>query len=669
MGTGVRTVNLNASFITCGGVQITTLTNLTFNAGTSTITTSALSFSAFNPSTPITFYNYAFSSTTFATITLQNLTFNNLTFPAKAAIGLTPIVLATNITVNGLLTCTAPTTLGSSRYFIKSDTYGTTRTLTAATVALTDVDFQDITTGGSWTGTRLGDAGGNSGITFTTGVAKYWNLVAGGASTGLGWALSSGGTPSAANFPLPQDTMTFVDTGLNASASITLGSAYNFGGIDCAARTLAMTLATVTTSLYGSIALSTAVTMSGTGILTFQNRGAITITSAGRTFTQAITFNGIGGTYTLDGALTVNRAVILTYGTLSLVTYTFTCLTFTSADTVARTIDFGTSGSFTCTVSTASAIPWNTNTTTNLTITGTDPLVTVSNSTANPTTLLQGTTVGVSNLLNFNIINGTYVLTINPSYILNNLNFTGYAGACAFSAGSIYGNLLLSTGMTATGMSPTFSGTSNQTITSNGKTLGAITVTKTAGVLSLVDNLTLSGAFTTTSGNFDAVNANVTVNNVLSSAAVARSLTMGSGTWTLFGTGIVWGLANAAGMTLTAGTSTITLTNTTTTARTFAGGGLTYNNLVIGGATGISTLTFTGSNTFTGTISSTKTVAHTILFTAGTTTTVADWTVTGTVGNVVTIGSATAASHNLVKTGGGNISVDYMSISRSNATP
>jgi hypothetical protein len=224
--------------------------------------------------------------------------------------------------------------------------------------------------------------------------------------------------------------------------------------------------------------------------------------------------------------------------------------------------------------------------------------------------------------------------------------------------------------MTATSMSPIFRNSENQTITSNTKTLGAITVTKTgAGVLSLVDDLVLSAAFTTTSGNFDAANKNISAAGLTSTGTVARSITMGSGTWTLTSAGTIWGLATATGMTLNANTSTIVLSTTSATAKTFAGGGLTYNNLVIGGATTTSTLQFTGSNTFTGTISSTKTVAHTITFTAATTTTVANWTVTGTVGNVVTIGSATAASHNLVKTGGGNISVDYMSISRSNASP
>jgi hypothetical protein len=117
-------------------------------------------------------------------------------------------------------------------------------------------------------------------------------------------------------------------------------------------------------------------------------------------------------------------------------------------------------------------------------------------------------------------------------------------------------------------------------------------------------------------------------------------------------------------------TSTIVLSDTSTTARTFAGGGKTYNNLIIGGATGTSALTISGSNTFN-TISSTKTVAHTITFTSGTTTTVSNWTVTGTSGNELTINASSPGSQaTLNKTGGGVISgIDYLSIQDSNATP
>ena len=483
---GARTVTLNASSVSCTGIYSTSLTNLTFNAGTSTVTCSATSFTLFAPNLTITFYNFVFSSN-FTTITLQNLTFTNLTFPAKSAIGLTQIVLATIIIVTGTLTIPAPTILGSYRYFIRSDTYGTQRIFSAATRVLTDVDFQDINSNSTWTGTRIGDAGGNSGITFTTGVAKYWNLVAGGVITGLGWALSSGGTPSAANFPLPQDTMTFVNTGLNTSATVTLVLGYNSAGFDCSARTLAMTVAfpAAAIAFYGSVTLSTAVTVSGSsGTFYFSNRGAITITSAGKSWLQGIVFNGIGGTYTLGDNLTLTGDTItLNYGTLILNAQTLRCQAF---------IGTGTS---------------------------------------------------------------------------------------------------------------------------------------------------------------------------------TRALTMGSGAIEVTGFNTVWDMTDPTGMTLTAGTSTITLSLNPTSNKTFIGGDLTYNNLVIGGTGGIATLTFTGSNTFTGTISSTRNLAHTILFTAGTTTTVANWTVAGTAGNVVTIGSATAASHNLVKTGGGNISIDYMSISQSHASP
>ena len=129
-------------------------------------------------------------------------------------------------------------------------------------------------------------------------------------------------------------------------------------------------------------------------------------------------------------------------------------------------------------------------------------------------------------------------------------------------------------------------------------------------------------------------------------------------------------MPTVTGANLIATNSNINLTDTTTTARTFAGGSLTYGNLDIGGATGTSTMTFTGNNTFAGALTSSKTVAHTVQFTAGTTTTVGAFTVSGTEGNIVTITSPTTAQHNLVLTGGGNVgTVDYLDISYSNASP
>jgi hypothetical protein len=55
------------------------------------------------------------------------------------------------------------------------------------------------------------------------------------------------------------------------------------------------------------------------------------------------------------------------------------------------------------------------------------------------------------------------------------------------------------------------------------------------------------------------------------------------------------------------------------------------------------------------------------LFTAGTTSTFTNWNASGESTRLLTIGSVTAASHTLSKASG-NVSADYLSISRSTAT-
>ena len=403
--------------------------------------------------------------------------------------------------------------------------------------------------------------------------------------------------------------------------------------------------------------------LSGTGTVTTDattpNCGAITASSGGIILLQ------------LGAALTSTGAFTLSSGTLNLQSYTLTCTTFSSSAIAVRTIAFGT-GNITVT---GTGTVWNTLTITNLTVTGT-PVINVTNSTAVSTTISPSSAAGISGLFNFNFTAGTYALTTSTGSYVNDLNFTGFAGIVANSTRSINGNLTCSTGMTwAPGtLSTTFAATSGtKTITSNGKTLNfPITFGVTSGTATWVlqDDLTVGSSRLTSliGGTLDLNDKNFSTGAFDSSVGTLdRTLLMKSGTLSLTGTGTVWS-AVATNFTLNSGTSKIALTNTSVTARTFAGGDLTYNNLDIGGATGISTLTFTGNNTFN-TISSTKTVAHTILFTAGTTTTVANWTVTGTAGNIVTINSVTVASHNLVKTGGGNISVDYMNITWSNASP
>lgn len=137
---------------------------------------------------------------------------------------------------------------------------------------------------------------------------------------------------------------------------------------------------------------------------------------------------------------------------------------------------------------------------------------------------------------------------------------------------------------------------------------------------------------------------------------------MGSATWTITGSGAVW----VGSGVITPSTSTIKLTNASSSAKIFDGGGKTYGNLWLTGA-GTGEFQFSGSNTFVD--FKCDTPPHTIKFTAGTTTTVTTFTVSGTSGNLMTLGSLTASAHTLAKAGGGVIERDYLSVSNSTASP
>lgn len=289
---------------------------------------------------------------------------------------------------------------------------------------------------------------------------------------------------------------------------------------------------------------------------------------------------------------------------------------------------------------------------------------------------------GVNDPVFFDGASGSGTVTISGSVQCAGINTTGssltFTNSGSASIGS-RGSFTLSSAITWGGtinVSIGFGGaTGTYNITTAGKTLSGFSVA--GGNAVLQDALTVSGGFsynpvTSTVNIFNANNQNVTFGTFSSSLVTsARTIIMGSGTWTGTGTGTVWNL-NATGLTFNVGTANLVFTDAVPTGtRSFFGAGFTYNNLTIGGGSaGNQTFAFQGSNTFNSIIS-TKTVAFTIRFAAGTTTTVANWQVTGTPGNVVTINSITVGTQfNITKTGGGIISgTNYLSIRDSNATP
>ena len=432
---------------------------------------------------------------------------------------------------------------------------------------------------------------------------------------------------------------------------------------------------TASCTFFGSLTLVSGMTFTtGSGTWTFAaTSGNQTITHASKTL-GPITQNGVGGTFQVQSGMTLDTTATftLTNGTLDLGTNTATLSTglFNSSNSNTRVIAFGT-GNITCTGSGTSL--WNCNLVTNLTVSGT-PTVNISNNSAVASTITNQLSSGSSGgLFNFYIINGTYTLTIASTSNIKNIDFTGFGGTWTVGVASVYfsGNLTLSSGM-STNQTGTLYFVGTSAITCAGKNLGQIFIgngTAISGSVTLTDTLEC-GQMSLYFGTFNASNKNVNASSFsYINNAVAKTLTMGSGTWTLSGTGTVWDSSAPTGVTFNKDTANIVLSNTSTTARTFAGGGKTFNNLTIGGTTGISTLTITGANTFN-TIASTKTVAHTITF-PNVTTTVSNWTVTGTVGNVVTLQRTGASgTFTLSKTGSGVVSgIDYLNISNSTASP
>lgn len=327
-----RTISFGSSSLTLGGsagpLDFSTSTNLTFNAGTSSIT-----FTGGNPvlsGGSQTFYNIAFTNNASGTNTINgSSTFNNVTLTTTGSTGIRALSLAGNQIISGVLTLGAANT-ATRRIQVASSVVGTARTITlnGSLATLADVSFRDITVAGSvatpWTGTRIGDGGGNTNITANAAKTVYWNLASTQNWSATGWATTNNGAPAVNNFPLPQDTATFTEAG--AAGTVTVDNNWWIGSIQMADgvsnRTTAFTLATGTIAPFisGSLTLFSSLTLTGSGLMTFVGRNTQTITTSGKTFDFPITFNGIGGTFAFQDALTQGstRAFTITNGTVQL---------------------------------------------------------------------------------------------------------------------------------------------------------------------------------------------------------------------------------------------------------------------------------------------------------------------------------------------------------------
>jgi hypothetical protein len=509
-GAVAKTFNAGSSTITASFNY--SGSNLTFNAGTSSIVSSAA-----NPTFTggVTFYNVSFTSGASGGVTINGSnTFNNLTFASRSAAGLRTVVLGANQTVNGTLTL-GPANTAVSRMIVQSSVVGTrlTITLNGTLAALADVDFRDIGAAGTvatpWTGTRLGNGLNNNNITFDASKDVYWNLAAGGNWSATGWALSSGGAVDVNNFPLAQDRAIIENTGLNTSATITINFNWWIGDLDLSARSDAMTLANGVNvpRIYKNVTLSSAVTMTGTGAWQFLGQGATQILDVNTaTFTPPITIDSPSGTLQLAENTTCSATVTLTTGTLDLNNQTLTTGLWTSNNSNVRSIAFGT-GQIDVTSNNANI--FNMGAMTGFSFTGTSKVNftysgAVGNRAISSATIAGGATE--ANALNMNFTAGTDTIVFGSSRLYRTLDFTGFAGTLNNYTNLIYGNFIISSGMTlAAGASGTlfFATSGTKQITTAGKTFDfPLTFNGIGGTFAFQDALTQGSTrtFTVTNG-------------------------------------------------------------------------------------------------------------------------------------------------------------------------
>lgn len=240
------------------------------------------------------------------------------------------------------------------------------------------------------------------------------------------------------------------------------------------------------------------------------------------------------------------------------------------------------------------------------------------------------------------------------------LTFSSLAGANASLTGgntlNVYGNCNLTQITYVTGnITMQAAGTvSTGGITINGTLTVASGLTTTNGVLTVNTIVVSSGTGLTLGAAMNCTGTSLTLSGT-------ATVSLGSYTHTFSGIPTAQ-FSAAAGSTINPGTSTIKFTGTGNNA--FFGGGKTYYNLQNSMTAG--SLRVADSCTFN---NITLDAGSTTAFTSSSTTTVTSLTATGTFGSRVSIGPSAVANFTLTKSGGGTVSVNWVIIAKSTATP
>lgn len=423
-----RIITLGSSAITITGTgtvwNTATVTGLTITANTAVITCSGAAATVSPGAINYNGTSLVFSGSGAAVLgsSTGTSTFANVT-RTGTAVKTDAFNFSGNVTVTGTLTLTGNSTI--NRLLTQSSTIGTARTITAAIVALTSVDFSDITAAGAaipFTGTSMGNALGNSNITFDAPATQTHTASAGG-----NW---SDATKWTSRVPLPQDNVV-VD--VNTTGTLTadmprLGADITFTGFLGTAA-----FSSTPNTLYGALTLGAGMTISGTQALTLSARSSKNITSNTKTLTQAVNVTAPSGTYTLVDAFATAGGLSITTGTFLSVGLAISAsfLVVSSGATVtfgATVVSLTSTAAVTILTLSASA-----------TISAASASFVITAASANTRSLNVGTGVSVGTIT-YTVAGSTGSLSFLNAFTLGTLNFSDASNARSllFTAGLTY---------------------------------------------------------------------------------------------------------------------------------------------------------------------------------------------------------------------------------------
>lgn len=263
-------------------------------------------------------------------------------------------------------------------------------------------------------------------------------------------------------------------------------------------------------------------------------------------------------------------------------------------------------------------------------------------------------------------------ITCDIAYMPFSTTWSGVANAPNFTTSSstatLYGSLVLTSGMgtfTQNANLAVNGRLANSTITSGGKSFTNMSINVSGFTISQGDALTVSGFWNNSgaTGTWDTAGFNLTVATAGGNSA---NLTLNASTLTLTSSGTVW--AQPTG-TVSAGTSTISFTDTSSSDKTFVAGSKTYYNCSItGGGSGKIIFTMAATwNQFPQVTGGTKSLTYP----SATTTTFTNGTNLGNSTNLITIIASTAASATtwaVTNGAAGIVNCDYLSLKDNTAS-